>query len=59
VAPPPTYQPRPRPSATPVHYPRYHSVSRPRPPRDAPSPLMFTLLIAAPAVFAVAALRPR
>ncbi|MGW4786944.1 hypothetical protein [Streptomyces sp. NPDC004230] len=42
-----------------MHYPRYHSVSRPHPPHDAPSPLMFTLLIAAPAVFAVAALRPR
>ncbi|MGW2936298.1 hypothetical protein ACWDA7_31615 [Streptomyces sp. NPDC001156] len=42
-----------------MHYPAYHAVTRPRPPRDGPSPLVFTLLIVAPAVFAVAALRPR
>ncbi|MYV47918.1 hypothetical protein GT031_20610 [Streptomyces sp. SID2888] len=61
-APTPTPSPRPSPHPTParpVHYPAYHPASRPRPPRDSPSPLTFTLLIAAPAVFAVAALRPR
>jgi hypothetical protein len=42
-----------------VRYPAYHPVSHPRPPHDGPSPLTFTLLIVAPAVFAIAALRPR
>ncbi|MDT0469557.1 hypothetical protein RM764_42570, partial [Streptomyces sp. DSM 41699] len=58
-APTPPPRPSPRPSAPPVHYPAYHAVSHPRPPHDGPSPLVFTLLIAAPAVFAIAALRPR
>ncbi|WP_262506240.1 hypothetical protein [Streptomyces griseicoloratus] len=43
-----------------MHYPRYRA-ARPqrRPSRGAPSPLVFVLLITAPAVVAVAALRPR
>ncbi|MCF1509657.1 hypothetical protein [Streptomyces glomeratus] len=57
--PAPSHRPSPSPSATPLHYPAYHAVTHPRQPHDSPSPLMFTLLIAAPAVFAVAALRPR
>ncbi|MFF8970213.1 hypothetical protein [Streptomyces sp. NPDC014995] len=44
---------------TPVHYPAYHSAPRPRPTRRGPSPVTYVLLITAPAVVAVAALRPR
>ncbi|SDE04183.1 hypothetical protein SAMN05216505_115110, partial [Streptomyces prasinopilosus] len=52
--------PAPRPSLTPVHYPRYRAA----PPVErssggATSPLTFVLLIAVPAIVAVAALRPR
>ncbi|WP_258022213.1 hypothetical protein [Streptomyces anatolicus] len=40
-------------------YPAYHAPSRNRPPRGGPSLVSLTLLITAPAVLAVAALRPR
>ncbi|MFF7330228.1 hypothetical protein ACIQU5_34525 [Streptomyces sp. NPDC090306] len=40
-------------------YPQYHSQPHRRPTRNSPSPLTFVLLIATPAVVAVAALRPR
>ncbi|WP_369174273.1 hypothetical protein AB5J49_42785 [Streptomyces sp. R28] len=43
----------------PVHYPPYRATPHRRPARDAPSPLTFVLLIAAPAIIAVAALRAR
>ncbi|NEY35839.1 hypothetical protein GTU99_27390, partial [Streptomyces sp. PRKS01-65] len=43
-----------------VHYPRHRAQATPRrPARNAPEPLYFVLLITAPAVIAVAALRPR
>ena len=44
---------------TPVHYPPYRATPHRRAAHDAPSPLTFVLLIAAPAIAAVAALRPR
>ncbi|ELS58337.1 hypothetical protein STVIR_0695 [Streptomyces viridochromogenes Tue57] len=44
---------------TPVRYPPHRATSHKRPAHDAPSPLTFVLLIAAPAIVAVAALRPR
>ncbi|MFI1164571.1 hypothetical protein ACH4UM_13315 [Streptomyces sp. NPDC020801] len=40
-------------------YPRYHPQPHRRPPRHGPSPLTYVLLIAVPALAAVAALRPR
>jgi hypothetical protein len=43
-----------------VHYPRHHRAApRGRPTRNASSPLIFVLLITAPAVIAIVALRPR
>jgi len=42
-----------------VSYPPYHTPQRKRPPRGGPSLISFALLITAPAVLAVAALRPR
>ncbi|MFE0102086.1 hypothetical protein [Streptomyces sp. NPDC059009] len=42
-----------------MHYPAYHAPPRPAPVRDGPSLVSLTLLITAPAVLAVAALRPR
>ncbi|MDC0766686.1 hypothetical protein [Streptomyces sp. HD] len=65
--PPPTPTPTPKPSAkltpsrpaAPVHYPAYRATHHRRATHDAPSPLTFVLLIAAPAIAAVAALRPR
>ncbi|MEV0503345.1 hypothetical protein AB0I84_37915, partial [Streptomyces spectabilis] len=59
-APRPTPSPR-RPDRAPeaVHYPAYHTAPRKSPPRDGPSLVHLTLLITAPAVLAVAALRPR
>ncbi|MEG3627955.1 hypothetical protein [Streptomyces poriticola] len=43
-----------------MNYPEYRAApARPRPGGRAPSPLVFVLLIAVPAVVAVAALRPR
>ncbi|GGL65175.1 hypothetical protein GCM10010129_05920 [Streptomyces fumigatiscleroticus] len=58
--PKPSATPTPRPSPTPVHYPSYR---RPAPhrqaPHGAPKPLVFVLLVAVPALAAVAALRPR
>ncbi|MFC5958729.1 hypothetical protein ACFP51_31150, partial [Streptomyces pratens] len=52
--------PTPRPSLTPVHYPRYRAAPPvKRPSGGATSPLTFVLLIAMPAVVAIAALRPR
>ncbi|MGW2228504.1 hypothetical protein [Streptomyces formicae] len=40
-------------------YPAYHAPPRKHPPRSGPSLVSLTLLITAPAVLAVAALRPR
>ncbi|MFJ8897294.1 hypothetical protein [Streptomyces sp. NPDC102370] len=40
-------------------YPRHRAVEVKRPTRSTTSPLVFVLLIATPAVVAVAALRPR
>ncbi|MFF1448245.1 hypothetical protein ACFVYF_08835 [Streptomyces sp. NPDC058274] len=40
-------------------YPAYHSSPRKHPPRGGPPLVSLTLLITAPAVLAVAALRPR
>ncbi|WP_268256072.1 hypothetical protein [Streptomyces aurantiogriseus] len=42
-----------------MHYPAYHSPTRQRHIRSGPSPVTYVLLITAPAVVAVAALRPR
>ncbi|MFE5689092.1 hypothetical protein [Streptomyces sp. NPDC056512] len=59
--PPPAPKPtvRPKPSPTPVSYPEYRPAPRKAPPRGGPSLVSLTLLITAPAVLAVAALRPR
>ena len=46
-------------SPTPVSYPPYRATPRRRPARSGPSPVSLALLITAPAVLAVAALRPR
>ncbi|MER5467677.1 hypothetical protein [Streptomyces sp. NPDC002685] len=43
----------------PVSYPAYRTPPHKHPPRGGPSLVSFTLLITAPAVLAVAALRPR
>ncbi|QKW04977.1 hypothetical protein HUT18_31885 [Streptomyces sp. NA04227] len=48
-----------RPSPEPVHYPEYRPVRHSSPVRHGPSLVTLTLLITAPAVLAVAALRPR
>ncbi|MGC9543838.1 hypothetical protein [Streptomyces sp. UG1] len=58
-APKPSAEPTPSPSASPVRYPPYRATSHRRAAHGAPSPLTFVLLIAAPAIAAVAALRPR
>ncbi|MFI6007595.1 hypothetical protein ACIBAG_02005 [Streptomyces sp. NPDC051243] len=42
-----------------MRYPPYRATAHRRAAHDAPSPLTFVLLIAAPAIAAVAALRPR
>ncbi|MER5748544.1 hypothetical protein [Streptomyces sp. NPDC002088] len=42
-----------------MSYPRYHATPPRRPPRGTTSPVVYVLLITAPAVVAVAALRPR
>ncbi|WP_276147170.1 MULTISPECIES: hypothetical protein [Streptomyces] len=42
-----------------MSYPPYRTASRRQPPRGGPSLVSLTLLITAPAVLAVAALRPR
>ncbi|MFE7276961.1 hypothetical protein [Streptomyces sp. NPDC057623] len=42
-----------------MHYPPYRATHHRRAADDAPSPLTFVLLIAVPAIAAVAALRPR
>lgn len=56
--PPP--KPAPGPSAPPVSYPVYHHAKAPdRPTHSTTSPVIYVLLITAPAVVAVAALRPR
>ncbi|MDI5905824.1 hypothetical protein QDK90_12445, partial [Streptomyces sp. 12257] len=56
--PPPS--PAPGPSATPVTYPAYHHAKAPeRRTHSTTSPVIYVLLITAPAVVAVAALRPR
>ncbi|MFD6416861.1 hypothetical protein [Streptomyces sp. NPDC060194] len=59
-APPPAPAPRPAPTASPrpVAIPTYHKAVR-QVPRGGTSTTTFVLLIMAPAVFAVAALRPR
>ncbi|WP_367319272.1 hypothetical protein [Streptomyces sp. HUAS ZL42] len=44
---------------TPVSYPAYQTPPRKRPSHNVTSPLTYVLLITAPAVVAVAALRPR
>ncbi|MFE9309046.1 hypothetical protein ACIQCF_09845 [Streptomyces sp. NPDC088353] len=44
---------------TPVAYPRHHTQPHRPSPRRSPSPLTYVLLIAVPALAAVAALRPR
>ncbi|MER5653229.1 hypothetical protein ABT076_09460 [Streptomyces sp. NPDC002131] len=64
VPPPrPTPKPEPTPSArptpAPVSYPAYRPAPHKHQPRSGPSLVSFTLLITAPAVLAVAALRPR
>lgn len=73
AAPPPKPPPAPRPSPTrsrkpspppkaspsPVSYPEYRTSPRKHPPRGGPPLVSLTLLITAPAVLAVAALRPR
>ncbi|MEI5103045.1 hypothetical protein RB200_36525 [Streptomyces sp. PmtG] len=59
---PPKPKPSPRhakPAPKPVHYPAYRVPTRRQQPRGGPSLVSLTLLITAPAVFAVAALRPR
>ncbi|MFD0546909.1 hypothetical protein [Streptomyces mexicanus] len=40
-------------------YPHYHAQAHRHAPRRAPSPITYVLLIAVPALAAVAALRPR
>ncbi|MGW7266023.1 hypothetical protein [Streptomyces sp. NPDC054842] len=59
--PPPTRKPTPPPKASlsPVSYPEYRTSPRKHPPRSGPPLVSLTLLITAPAVLAVAALRPR
>lgn len=57
--PKPSVKPTPAPSATPVHYPPYRATPHKRAVHRAQSPLTFVLLIAVPAIAAVAALRPR
>ncbi|BBC38381.1 hypothetical protein SGFS_096750 [Streptomyces graminofaciens] len=57
--PTPRATPRPTPSATPVNYPPYRTPTRTRASRSGPSLVSLALLITAPAVLAVAALRPR
>lgn len=61
----PSPKPKPTPSAPakvtpkPVSYPSYRVTTRKAPPRSGPSLVSLTLLVTAPAVLAVAALRPR
>ena len=57
--PTPTHTKRPHPSPKPVDYPAYRPTVHRAPPRSGPSLVTLTLLITAPAVLAVAALRPR
>ncbi|GAA2394359.1 hypothetical protein GCM10010378_40540 [Streptomyces viridochromogenes] len=63
-APPPKPKPKPpppapEPSPTRVHYPPHRAAPPRQAASSAPSPLIFVLLIAVPAIAAVAALRPR
>ncbi|MET7985824.1 hypothetical protein [Streptomyces sp. NPDC005281] len=58
-APTPTPSARPAPPPVPVSYPAYRAPAHKHAPRNGPSLVSFTLLITAPAVLAVAALRPR
>ncbi|MEV7452200.1 hypothetical protein AB0P20_25900, partial [Streptomyces nigra] len=51
--------PAPEPSPTRVHYPPHRATPRQQAASGATSPLTFVLLIAVPAIAAVAALRPR
>ncbi|MGP3770093.1 hypothetical protein ACTWJ8_04580 [Streptomyces sp. SDT5-1] len=57
--PTPTHTKRPKPSPKPVDYPAYRPTVHRAPPRSGPSLVTLTLLITAPAVLAVAVLRPR
>ncbi|WP_229871730.1 hypothetical protein [Streptomyces longisporoflavus] len=63
--PKPKPKPKPKPSVTPkpspkpVSYPSYRASPRNPPPSGGPSLVSLTLLVTAPAVLAVAALRPR
>jgi hypothetical protein len=61
LAPRPTPKPTPspRPAPVPVSYPAYRTPPHKHALRGGPSLVSFTLLITAPAVLAVAALRPR
>ncbi|WP_186785304.1 hypothetical protein [Streptomyces misionensis] len=49
----------PRPAITPVSYPAYHPHPATRPAAGHTRPVTYVLLIALPAIVAVAALRPR
>lgn len=55
----PEPHPAPRPSATPVTYPSYRPHPVEHQVHGTTSPVTYVLLITAPAVVAVAALRPR
>ncbi|MER5400294.1 hypothetical protein [Streptomyces sp. NPDC002599] len=57
--PAPTPSARPAPAPVPVSYPAYRTPPHKHAPGGGPSLVSFTLLITAPAVLAVAALRPR
>ncbi|MFF3419801.1 hypothetical protein ACFYW9_34765 [Streptomyces sp. NPDC002698] len=57
--PAPTPSARPAPAPVPVSYPAYRTPPHKHAPSGGPSLVSFTLLITAPAVLAVAALRPR
>lgn len=57
--PAPSPTPRPGPSVRPVAYPRHHAAPHRRAPHRALSPVTYVLLVAVPALAAVAALRPR
>lgn len=58
-APRPPAKPTPRPVAAPLSYPHYRTPVRKSPSHGPASPIVFVLIITAPAVIAVAALRPR
>ncbi|MFJ9711408.1 hypothetical protein [Streptomyces sp. NPDC101234] len=57
--PTPPPKPKPRPSPTPVTYPPYHVQSTGAAAPNRTSPVTYVLLIAVPAIIAVAAFRAR